>query len=186
MTPKQKIKVSKFIALVLRHKPEEIDIKLDDHGWVSTNDLLAGLKQRFADMSLSVLKEIVAEDTKGRYSFNQTGHKIRANQGHSLEIDLGLAPVDPPEFLYHGTAKKTEWLIRRDGILPMSRQYVHLSNDRETAVTVGKRHGEPVVIVVQSGKMAENGVPFFRSDNGVWLTERVSVDYLAFEDSGYD
>lgn len=183
MTPKQKIKASKFLCRVLRHKPVVIGITLDENGWAVTSEVLRGLKEHFADMSLGVLKEIVAEDDKQRYSFSdQTGHKIRANQGHSLDVDLQLVQVEPPELLYHGTAKQTLWLIRRDGLLPMDRQHVHLSVDTDTAKKVGSRHGEPSVITVRSGEMAKTGLPFYRSNNGIWLAERVPVDYLDVED----
>lgn len=183
MTPKDKIKVSKFLSLVLRHKPEVIGISLDERGWAITGHVLKGLKEHFAGMSLSVLKEIVAEDEKQRYSFSGDGnHRIRANQGHSLSVTIVTEPVEPPEFLFHGTSEKTMWMIQRDGLLPMGRQYVHLSVDRETAATVGKRHGKPLVILVKAAEMSKVGLPFYRSDNGVWLSRAVPVDYLVFED----
>ena len=183
MTDKEKIKASKFLSLILRHKPEEANIKLDAQGWGRTSDILAALKARYEGMSLKVLKEIVAEDEKQRYSFSDaSGHKLRANQGHSIPIDLGLVPVTPPEQLFHGTAQKTLWMIRRDGLRPMTRQLVHLSEDRDTAAAVGKRHGEPVVILVNAADMVANGWDFYKSENGVWLVDRVPVEYLIFED----
>jgi putative RNA 2'-phosphotransferase len=125
-----------------------------------------------------MLEEIVRTDEKQRYSFNEDGSKIRANQGHSIPVDVELDVVEPPEYLYHGTGEKYAGLIERDGLIPKSRLYVHLSGDVETAIDVGKRHGSPVIYLVESGKMHRAGFTFYRSANGVWLTERVPVEYL--------
>lgn len=183
MTPKEKIKVSKYLCLLLRHNPSAGNLVIDGAGWANTTNVLIALKDRFAGVSLSVLKEIVAEDDKQRYSFS--GESIRANQGHSIPVDLGLVEAVPPECLLHGTARKTLWMIRRDGLLPMDRQYLHLSETHETAVKVGKRHGDPVVITVRALEMHRSGLSFFRSENGVWLTKSVPVEYLDFGEA-YD
>lgn len=149
MTPKQQIKVGRYLCFLLRHDAT----LLDPYGWAKTSVVITRLQQEFAGMTLGVLRKIVAEDTKNRYSFNQTGDCVRCNQGHSAPVDLQLVPMQPPEQLFHGTARKSEWLIRRDGLRPMSRQYVHLSSDVETATAVGERHGEPIVLTVQAGAM---------------------------------
>lgn len=183
MTPKEKIKASKYMSLLLRHKPEVANLTLDDKGYVRTTDLLKALKERFAGVSLTILREIVAEDEKQRYSFNDEFYqKIRANQGHSLDVDLALAPAVPPEMLYHGTAMKTLPLIRCSGLLSMGRQYVHLSDNVDTARIVGKRHGDPTVLQVLTGEMVRDCMEFFKSENGIWLTNRVPPEYLVFED----
>ena len=177
MTPKAKIKVSKFLCLLLRHTPEAVNAQ----GWASTTEVLVALKAKFAGITPSVLNEIVVEDDKQRYSFSLHGELIRANQGHSIPVDLGLVAVAPPEYLFHGTARKTLWLIRRDGLLPMDRQYVHLSSSLDTARLVGKRHGDPIVLTVLAEKMSEKHT-FYRSENGVWLTIAVPIEFLHFEE----
>jgi len=174
LTPKQKTKASKYLSYLLRHNAELID----NNGWASVNDVIRGMHEHGYPVTHTILKEIVADDEKQRYSFD--GDKIRANQGHSLVVDLGLVAIAPPEFLYHGTANGTLRLIYRDGLLPQSRQYVHLSEDIDTAHKVGKRHGEPVVITIQAAVMAGDGYAFYRSENGVWLTKAVPLIYLTF------
>lgn len=171
-------KVSKFISLVLRHKPEEAGITLDKHGWADTELLVDRLAARYPGFTFAMLEEIVRTDDKQRYSFTDDRTQIRANQGHSIPVDLGLEPVEPPKYLYHGTATKYLSDIFRDGLIPKSRQYVHLSEDVETAINVGKRHGEPVVFYIFSGDMHDAGFTFHKSENGVWLTERVPIEYL--------
>jgi len=171
------VKTSRFLSMILRHKPEEIGITLDEHGWAEVPALLAGMnKTHPVDMAL--LEEIVRTDNKQRYSFNEDHTKIRANQGHSVQVDVELAPTQPPKYLYHGSAEKYEASIDAQGLLPRSRLYVHLSADYDTAVTVGKRHGRPVVYQVAAGEMAENGFVFYLSVNGVWLTKQVPAAYL--------
>ena len=169
----------KFIALILRHKPEMIGITLDEHGWADVGELIEGIRRtKGEDFDMALLEKIAAEDNKQRYSFNDTKTLIRANQGHSVPVDVELERVQPPEVLYHGTAEKTLAAIKSEGLKPMGRLYVHLSGDGETAVKVGMRHGKPVVLTVLSGKMAEDGYEFFRSVNGVWLTKHVPPEYL--------
>ena len=169
--------VSKFIALVLRHNPEAIGITLDEHGWAKVDELLAGIGKKYP-LSLEQLEEIVAEDNKQRYSFNEDHTLIRANQGHSVRVDVELPKTIPPDVLYHGTGEKYVSSIIKDGLIPKSRLYIHLSADIQTAETVGKRHGKPVVFVIDAKKMNEDGYDFFRSVNGVWLTKTVPVRYL--------
>lgn len=172
-------KLSKFLSLILRHKPEEIGISLDEHGWAEVEPLMDGINRtgRY-QIDRTVLEEIVRTDEKGRYAFNEDGTKIRANQGHSVQVDVELTQCEPPEFLWHGTAGRFVPAILAEGLKPMSRLYVHLSPDEETARKVGTRHGKPHIFRVKSGEMARQGYPFYKSANGVWLTERVPADYL--------
>lgn len=170
-------KTSCFISLILRHKPEVIGITLDEHGWANVEELIEGVKKtRLFDMNM--LDEIVKTDDKQRYSFNEDKSLIRANQGHSIPVDVELPVVTPPGILYHGTGQKYVESIDKNGLLPKSRLYVHLSEDAETAASVGSRHGIPVVYRVMSKKMQEDGYVFFRSVNGVWLTKAVPAGYL--------
>ena len=169
---------SKFIALVLRHKPEEIGISLDEHGWANVDELIAGIAKT-QPFDMAMLEEIVSSDDKQRYSFNEDKTLIRANQGHSITVDVELEKKIPPEILYHGTGEKYVESIERQGLIPKSRLYVHLSADYETAVKVGSRHGKPVVYTVAAGEMQKDGYVFYQSVNGVWLTKNVPVEYLA-------
>ena len=167
----------KFIAFILRHHPESIGMKLDEHGWACTEDLIAGIaKSRPFDMQM--LEEIVRTDSKQRYSFNEDKTLIRANQGHSVQVDVELPVTEPPETLYHGTARRFAASIEAQGLLPQSRLYVHLSPDQETAEKVGRRHGEPVIYLVDAGQMHRDGSLFYLSANGVWLTKTVPAPYL--------
>ena len=169
---------SKFLSLILRHKPETIGIKLDEHGWADVSELISGIsKTRPFDMKM--LEEIVRTDSKQRYSFNKDKTLIRANQGHSIPVDVELEKKTPPEFLYHGTGEKFVSSIDKEGLLSKSRLYVHLSKDTETAVKVGSRHGKPVVYRVAARKMADEGYEFFLSVNGVWLVKAVPAEYLS-------
>ena len=162
----------------MRHKPETIEIKLDEHGWADVSELISGIsKTRPFDMKM--LEEIVRTDSKQRYSFNKDKTLIRANQGHSISVDVELEKKTPPEFLYHGTGEKFVSSIDKEGLLSKSRLYVHLSKDTDTAVKVGSRHGKPVVYRVAVGKMADDGYEFFLSVNGVWLTKAVPAEYLS-------
>lgn len=168
---------SKFISLILRHKPETIGISLDEHGWADVDELIAGIS-RTHELNKDILEEIVRTDDKQRYSFNEDKTLIRANQGHSIPVDVELDEVKPPEELWHGTGEKYVLSIDEQGLLPKSRLYVHLSKDEETAVKVGKRHGKPVLYIVKAGKMYRDGYKFYLSKNGVWLTKEVPVKYL--------
>ena len=169
---------SKFISLILRHKPEVIGITLDEHGWANVDELIRGIaKDRSFDMDM--LEEIVRTDEKQRYSFNEDKTLIRANQGHSIPVDVELEQKAPPEILYHGTGEKYAASIDAQGLIPKSRLYVHLSSDAETAKKVGSRHGRPVIYTVASGQMAADGYAFYLSVNGVWLTKEVPAKYLS-------
>lgn len=170
--------LSIFISRVLRHRPEDANIELDEHGWANVEELLAGINATGREIDRETLEEIVRTDKKQRYSFNEDETLIRANQGHSIPVDVELAQQEPPEYLYHGTADRFLESIREQGLLHMSRLYVHLSGDVETARVVGKRHGRPVVLKVHSGAMQRAGIPFYRSKNGVWLTKKVDVEYF--------
>ena len=169
--------LSKFISLILRHRPEVVGITLDEHGWANVDEPLAGInKTRRIDMAL--LEKIVAEDEKQRYSFNDDKTLIRANQGHSIPVDVELEEKEPPAVLWHGTGEKYTQSIDREGLIPKGRLYVHLSPDIETAKKVGSRHGRPVIYEVDAKAMRADGYKFFLSVNGVWLTKKVPVRYL--------
>jgi len=168
---------SKFISLILRHKPEAAGITLDEHGWANVDELIEGVSAKYT-INMEILEEIVRTDEKQRYSFNEDKTLIRANQGHSIPVDVELPKLTPPEVLYHGTADRFEQAIDENGLIPKARLYVHLSANTDTALKVGKRHGKPVIYKVNSGKMAEQGYEFFRSVNGVWLTKRVPAEFL--------
>lgn len=170
-------RVSIYLSLILRHKPEQAGIKLDRHGWAKVNELIKGVSKKYP-ITIDILEEIVRNDEKQRYSFNEDHTLIRANQGHSVAVDLELQPVEPPRYLFHGTAKKYQESIENIGLISKERQYVHLSSDIDTAINVGKRHGEPVVYLVNSGEMYRRGFTFYQSKNGVWLTERVPVSFI--------
>lgn len=170
-------KLSRYMSLILRHKPDVIGITLDKHGWADVNELIAGISKKNT-FNMEILEEIVRTDSKQRYSFNGDKTKIRANQGHSISVNVELEKKEPPKFLYHGTGEKYVESIDKTGLVPKSRLYVHLSRDIDTAQNVGKRHGNPVIYKVHSKKMYDNGYDFFLSVNGVWLTKRVPVEYL--------
>lgn len=169
---------SKFISLILRHKPETIGITLDEHGWANVDELIAGVAKTHP-IDMAILEQIVAEDEKQRYSFNEDKTLIRANQGHSIPVDVELEEKQPPEFLYHGTGEKYVSSINEQGLIPKSRLYVHLSSDEATALKVGQRHGKPFIYKVKSAEMYKDGYKFYRSVNGVWLTKSVPVKYLS-------
>lgn len=168
---------SKFISLILRHKPSEIGIELDEHGWANVTELIKGINKR-QPFNMAQLEEIVSTDNKQRYSFNEDKTLIRANQGHSIPVDVELKEVTPPDVLYHGTGEKFVSSINKLGLIPKSRLYVHLSKDIETATNVGKRHGNPIVYSVDCKKMIVDGYKFYLSVNDVWLTKEVPVKYL--------
>ncbi len=178
-------KVSRFLSLVLRHHPETIDLHLDRNGWVAVDELLLKMKKRFP-ISREILEEIVRADNKQRYAFDENHMRIRANQGHSISVDVELEEREPPEFLYHGTGEKYVTSINEKGLLPMSRLFVHLTEDQKTAREVGKRHGKPVIYRVRSGNMHEKGRLFYRSANHVWLTKEVPVSFLNLMDEEED
>lgn len=173
-------KLSKFLSLILRHKPEEIGISLDENGWADVLELLSGINNTGRKINIDLLEEIVKTDNKGRYSFNEDKTKIRANQGHSIKVDVELKEIIPPDILYHGTAERfiTNILDKKQGLKPMSRLYVHLSKDYNTAIKVGIRHGNPVVLKINAKQMKEDGYLFYLSENGVYMTKSVPYKYL--------
>lgn len=169
---------SKFLALILRHAPEKIGLKLDKNGWADVQELITKIANAKVVLTLSDLYEIVATDNKKRYVFNEDETKIRASQGHSINIDLELKPITPPDTLYHGTAKRFWISIDKSGLSKMNRQYVHLSQDKETAHKVGIRHGDPIILTIDSKRMYESGYAFYLSENKVWLTEKVPREFI--------
>ena len=172
-------KTSKFISLILRHKPDAIDITLDEHGWADVQELIDGINRSGGhELDMDMLEEIVRTDEKQRYSFNEDHTLIRANQGHSIPVDVELEEKTPPAVLYHGTGEKYTSSIDEQGLLPRGRLYVHLSSDPETAKKVGSRHGRPVVYTVDCAAMTADGYAFFLSANKVWLTKKVPSKYL--------
>lgn len=168
---------SKYMSLILRHKPETIGISLDEHGWANVDKLIAGISKTH-EINMDILEEIVSTDEKQRYSFNDDKTKIRANQGHSIQVDVELEEKEPPMILWHGTGEKFVASIDEQGLIPKSRLYVHLSQDEETAFKVGTRHGKPVLYMVKAADMFKDGYKFYLSKNGVWLTKEVTVKYL--------
>lgn len=171
-------KLSIFISLILRHKPDVIGISLDNHGWANVNDLISGINNTGRKIDMETLEEIVRTDNKGRYSFNNDKTLIRANQGHSIRVDVELKEEIPPNILYHGTAIKSLDNIKLQGIKSMNRLYVHLSKDLETATKVGKRHGNCVVLTIDTARMSEDGIKFYLSENDVWLTKYIDWKYV--------
>ena len=173
------IKISKKLSKILRHRPDIIGLTLDENGWADVHELI----QKFGTPPLSIwaLKTVVAENDKKRFAFNDDFSKIRANQGHSVDIDLALEASEPPAFLFHGTATKSLQSIKNQGLIKGSRQHVHLSKDEQTAVRVGGRHGVAVVLKVNAKEMFEaKNYPFYISNNGVWLTDHVPVRFIIF------
>jgi len=170
---------SKFISLILRHKPEVIGVSLDEHGWAEVQELIDGINVSGGHhLDMDLLEEIVQTDEKQRYSFNEDHTLIRANQGHSIPVDVELEEKTPPVLLYHGTGEKYVPLIDEQGLIPKSRLYVHLSADIPTAKKVGSRHGKPVIYEIDCGKMTADGHKFYLSANHVWLTRYVPAQYL--------
>jgi len=168
------IKVSKFLSLILRHKPQTIGLKLDAHGWADIDEII--LKSKNIKLNREIIDEVVSKDNKQRFIIEDD--KIRANQGHSIEVDLELKAITPPDILYHGTATRFLESIMKTGLSKQNRQYVHLSKDIKTAIAVGKRHGKVIVLEVDSKRMIRDGYEFYLSENGVWLTKSVPVGYL--------
>ncbi len=166
---------SKFLSLVLRHKPETIGITLDKNGWADVSELLDKMND---DITLEILEEIVKTNDKKRFAFNDDKTKIRASQGHSIGIDLNISSKIPPDILYHGTAEKFLESIKNSGLNRGSRTHVHLSTDYDTAINVGKRHGKPIVLKIVAKKMNLDGYKFYLSENKVWLTKEVAKEYI--------
>jgi len=180
MNEKMTTRISKFLSLVLRHRPETIGVKLDSAGWVQVDALLAGCRKVGRGIMLYQLEEVVATNDKKRFEFSADGEMIRASQGHSINVDLGYSAGVPPEILYHGTAAKNIKAIKAQGLVKRQRHHVHLSSDVKTAYNVGRRYGKPIVLKVRAAELAAAGAEFFLSANGVWLTDCVGPEYLQF------
>ncbi|MGE6395647.1 RNA 2'-phosphotransferase [Chryseobacterium scophthalmum] len=180
MTDQHKKKTSKFLSYVLRHHPELINLNLDENGWANVDELITKSKRdSYQGLTFEELDEIVETNDKKRFIFNEDKTSIRANQGHSIDINLALIPQKPPEFLYHGTAQSNIDSIFEKGIEKRNRQHVHLSQDKETATKVGMRHGKPVILTINTEKMFDDGIEFYLSENNVWLTDFVDIKYIS-------
>ncbi|HLP12281.1 MAG TPA: RNA 2'-phosphotransferase [Flavobacteriales bacterium] len=172
--------ISKFLSLVLRHKPEKIGLTMDMNGWVSVDELLERMRKTGKAISRDTLNYVVENNDKKRFAFSEDGKQIRASQGHSIEVDLQYTPVQPLEYLYHGTVNKYMQSIRETGLQKMNRTHVHLSKDRETAITVGNRRGSAIILTINAGQMFKDGHEFYLSANGVWLCNGVPPQYINF------
>jgi putative RNA 2'-phosphotransferase len=183
MTNDSLVKKSKWLSKHLRHSPERVGLVLEDGGWVSVQLLLEAARKNHLSLSRAELEEVVAGNDKQRFSFCDDGTKIRANQGHSVEVDLQLEPTEPPAVLYHGTGAQNRDSIFKTGLEKGRRHHVHLSTDIETARKVGSRHGKPLIFALDAAQMSEDGIEFFVSDNGVWLCDFVPPQYLRIHGS---
>jgi putative RNA 2'-phosphotransferase len=166
------------MSLVLRHQPGVIGCSLDKGGWIPIEDLVSGARRLGIDLTLEAALAVVREDEKRRYALSRDGLKIKATYGHSIEVDLGLKPQEPPRHLYHGTASRFLDSIKRAGVTRKRRRYVHLSADRATAAKVGGRHGRPVILTIQAGRMSQAGFLFYHSESGIWLVDHVPSEYI--------
>jgi len=174
-------RVSKLLSLILRHRPEVINLTLDEQGWASVKELIDGLKKhKQMNLSLSQLQKVVETNDKQRFSFSEDLQKIRANQGHSLKLDLDYPTKIPPTILYHGTAQRNIESILKTGLDKRNRHHVHLSDNPETATQVGKRYGKPILLKIDTAQMHKDGITFMLSANGVWLVEKVLPKYIGF------
>ena len=180
MTDKETIKTSKFLSLILRHEPERVGLHLGEAGWIGVDELLRAVNQHGIALSLDQLQHIVATSDKKRFAFSADGLRIRASQGHSVEVDLQYEPQEPPEWLYHGTATRFLDSIRKDGLLRMDRHDVHLSAETAVTLQVGGRHGKPVLLRIRAKEMHQAGHVFRRSANGVWLAPHVPSQFIEF------
>lgn len=178
MNQSRLIKISKYLSYHLRHRPDKLGLELAEGGWVPVKQLLAASKKKQFPISYVELEQVVELNEKKRFSFDATGKLLRANQGHSVEVDLQLKPEVPPDILYHGTGRRAVESILREGLHKMKRHHVHLSAYVETATKVGARHGSPVVFTVDAAAMERDGYSFYCSENGVWLVDSVPPEYL--------
>jgi putative RNA 2'-phosphotransferase len=169
---------SKFLSLILRHKPEEIGLKLDASGWADIDELITLATAKGKSLTRSLIEEIVVTNDKKRFIISEDGTRIRANQGHSISVELDLPARQPPAVLFHGTATRFLASIENQGLLKGNRQHVHLSSDEATAVKVGQRHGRPIVLRIAAMEMHDAGYVFYLSENVVWLTEHVPPAFL--------
>lgn len=182
MNTKEEKRISKFLSLILRHQPETIKLKLDKNGWADVDELITKSALKRVKFTLEQLQQVVANNDKKRFAFNDEKTKIRANQGHSLKaIDLELQSQTPPQVLYHGTVAKFMQAIKQSGLQKQSRQHVHLSADRATATKVGSRRGVPVILSIRALDMHNKGFEFYKSENGVWLTDAVPTGFIDFK-----
>lgn len=170
--------ISKFLSLVLRHAPETIQLQLDKNGWANVDELIIQSHQFGKEFDFGLLEEVVETNDKKRFTFNEDLTKIRANQGHSIDVELNLKESEPKDFLYHGTVEKFIDSIKKEGLQKMSRQYVHLSKDKETAIKVGSRRGKPIVLKINAPKMFLDGYKFYLSENNVWLIDEIPTNYI--------
>ena len=175
---------SKFLSFVLRHEPGAVGLELSKEGWVRVDDLLSALREHGRPLTREELEAIVATNDKQRFAFSTDGARVRANQGHSVDVELGYESTMPPAVLYHGTVERFLASIRRDGLQKGERRHVHLSATPETAVAVGRRRGRPIVLEVAATEMVSRGFVFYRSENGVWLTDHVPPEFLREREVG--
>lgn len=180
MTDKETTRTSKFLSLILRHEPERVGLSLDSAGWVGVTELLEAVNRQGSTLTLEQLKHVVATNSKKRFAFSEDGTRIRASQGHSVDVDLQYAPQVPPEVLYHGTATRFLDSIRQSGLLKMERHHVHLSAETVVTTQVGARHGKPTLLTIRAGEMQRTGHVFYRSANGVWLVDHVPPQFIVF------
>ena len=173
-----RIRMSKFLSLVLRHRPQRVGLSLQPGGWIAVDELLTALERADRPVTRSDLEIVVATCDKQRFAFSPCGERIRASQGHSVDVELGYEATTPPATLFHGTTESRLANIRREGLRRMKRHHVHLSESTETAQRVGGRRGQAIVLTVHAGEMHDAGHEFFVSENRVWLTERVPPEYL--------
>ncbi|MBF0227181.1 MAG: RNA 2'-phosphotransferase [Desulfobacterales bacterium] len=179
------VSISKFLSLVLRHNPKLIQLDMNENGWVSIEQLIENAKKlKNIELSIEKIRDVVETNDKKRFSIDSEGKKIRANQGHSIKVDLELKSQTPPDILYHGTATRFIDSIKIDGLKPMLRQHIHLSTTFETALNVGKRHGKPIILEIKSKEMHEKGYKFYLSENKVWLVDRVPKEFINIKSYG--
>jgi putative RNA 2'-phosphotransferase len=176
-----KIRTGRLLARLLRHEPEMIGLSLDAAGWADLDALLRLARRAGHPLTRDMVLEEVATNDKRRFALSEDGRRIRASQGHSIEVDLGLAPKAPPARLWHGTARASLDAIFAEGLRPMKRRQVHLSTDQDTALRVGSRHGRAVVLAIDAAAMAAAGHVFVQAENGVWMTDAVPPEFLGFD-----
>lgn len=180
MDQRKLIKTSKFLSKVLRHDPGSVGVVLDEAGWADLDEVIAAANRRGYAIDRESIREIMERGDKPRFALSEDGSRIRASHGHTVDVRLGLTPERPPDLLYHGTADVFVDAIKRDGLVPQRRQYVHLSSYEEAAAQVGRRHGNPIVLVIDSARMWADGWVFHQSASGIWLTEWVPSEYIVF------
>jgi len=174
-------KISKLLSFVLRHNPDALGIELDQNGWANKKELILAIKEHNGiEVSESDIDTIVETNDKKRFILSEDGKSIRANQGHSINVDVQLKEFPPPEYLFHGTVNRFKSDIMREGLKKMKRKHVHLSSDIDTAINVGRRRGKAIILRIKAGDMQLDGYKFYLSENGVWLTDHVPSEYIEF------